>query len=414
VFTRAFILIPLFLIAVSCNPTVIEEDYNYSFKKVWWSDVIDGNQDGYARFKRLNFNINLLEQVTRKIQARIYYKLKSSSNFTFYGVTQETEVLGNNTDNNLFYSIGAPNKELNRGYYDFSIEVFEINSSRLEVKTDSSKTALLNNAFEESNNDNSFTIKYWWSGIYDRNNNNYWRYATMNIDIDNDNNLTKTVDVNIYYKKSESTAFTLFKAIDNYKVIGKTADTIKYVFGQPELKLTKGEYDFRIEVLRPDINILVALKDQDDPLLNNIRFESVDDDSYYYSIQKVWWSNPVDLDADGFTQNRMLNFDVDVDKNESRTLFAKIYMLHPDSTEYAIYDSTANFIIQGTTALDKYTVGIGSLKTELDSSRYNILISIYDALASKQKVEISTSGSSDTTLYKQKFESVKQDTTRRR
>ncbi len=129
-FTRAFILIPLFLIAVSCNPTVIEEDYNYSFKKVWWSDVIDGNQDGYAQFKRLNFNINLSEQVTRKIQARIYYKLKSSSSFTFYGVTQETEVLGNNTDNNLFYSIGAPNKELNRGYYDFSIEVFEINSSR--------------------------------------------------------------------------------------------------------------------------------------------------------------------------------------------------------------------------------------------------------------------------------------------
>ncbi len=413
-FTRAFILIPLFLIAVSCNPTVIEEDYNYSFKKVWWSDVIDGNQDGYAQFKRLNFNINLSEQVTRKIQARIYYKLKSSSSFTFYGVTQETEVLGNNTDNNLFYSIGAPNKELNRGYYDFSIEVFEINSSRLEVKTDSSKTALLNNAFEESNNDNSFTIKYWWSGIYDRNNNNYWRYATMNIDIDNDNNLTKTVDVNIYYKKSESTAFTLFKAIDNYKVIGKTADTIKYVFGQPELKLTKGEYDFRIEVLRPDINILVALKDQDDPLLNNIRFESVDDDSYYYSIQKVWWSNPVDLDADGFTQNRMLNFDVDVDKNENRTLFAKIYVLHPDSTDYAIYDSTANFIISGSTVLDRYTVGIGSLKTELDSSRYNILISIYDALASKQKVEISTSGSSDTTLYKQKFESVKQDTTRRR
>jgi len=59
-------------------------------------------------------------------------------------------------------------------------------------------------------------------------------------------------------------------------------------------------------------------------------------------------------------------------------------------------------------------VGIGSLKTELDSSRYDILISIYDALASKQNVEITTSGATDTTLYKQKFESVKQDTTRQR
>jgi len=393
---------------------VIEENYNYSFKKVWWSDVIDGNQDGYAQFKRLNFNINIAEQVTRKIQARVYYKLKSSSSFTFYGVTQETEVIGNNTDNNLFYSIGSPNKELNRGYYDFSVEIYEANSSKLAVKTDSSKTALLNNAFEESNNDNSFTIKYSWSDIYDRNNNNYWRYATMNININNDKNLTKTVDVNIYYKKAESTTFTLLKSIDNYKVIGQTADTIKYVFGQPELKLTKGEYDFRIEVLRSDINTLVALKDQDDPLLNNIKFESVDDDSYYYSIQRVWWTYPVDLDADGFTQNRILNFDVDVDKDESRTLFAKIYVLHPDSTDYALYDSTANFIIKGTTALDKYSVGIGSSKTELDSSRYDILISIYDALAAKKKVEITTSGSTDTTLYKQKFESVKQDTTRHR
>lgn len=411
---RILILILLYIIAVSCNPTVTEEIYSYSFKKVWWSDVIDGNQDGYAQFKRLNFNINIAEQVTRKIQARVYYKLKNSSSFTFYGVTQETEVIGNNTDNNLFYSIGAPNKELNRGYYDFSVEIFEANNSKLAAKTDSSKTALLNNAFEESNNDNSFTIKYSWSDIYDRNNNNYWRYATMNIDINNDKNLTKTVDVNIYYKKAESTTFTLLKSIDNYQVIGQTADTIKYVFGQPELKLTKGEYDFRIEVLRSDINTLVALKDQDDPLLNNIKFESVDDDSYYYSIQRVWWTYPVDLDADGFTQNRMLNFDVDVDKDENRTLFAKIYVLHPDSTDYALYDSTADFIIKGTTALDKYSVGIGSLKTELDSSRYDILISIYDALASKQKVEITTSGSSDTTLYKQKFESVKQDTTRQR
>ena len=413
-FTRAFILIILFIIAASCNPTVNEIDYNYSIKKVWWSDVLDGNQDSYAQFKRLNFNINLSEQVTRKIQARIYYKLKGSSSFTFYGATPETEVLGNNTDNNLFYSIGAPNKELNRGYYDFSIEVSEINNSRLEVKTDSSQTALLNNAFEESNNDNSYSIKYWWSDIFDNNNNNYWRYATMNIDIDNDNNLTKTVDVNIYYKKSDVATYTLFKSINDYKVIGQTADTIKFVFGKPELKLTKGEYDFRIEVLRSDINILVALKDQEDPLLNNIKFESEDDDSYYYSIHRVWWSNPVDLDADGYTQNRMLNFDVDVDKNEDRTLFAKIYVLHADSTDYALYDSTSNFIIHGSTELDKYTVGIGSVKTELDSSRYNILISIYDALASKQKVEISTSGSSDTTLYKQKFESVKQDTTRRR
>ncbi|MFA5804842.1 MAG: choice-of-anchor H family protein [Melioribacteraceae bacterium] len=406
---RALILILFLVAAISCD-TVEVIDYTYSIDKVWWTDKIDGNQDGYAQFKRLNFIVILKEGVTRKIQARIYYKPADASTPTLYGTTPETEVTGNETDNNLFFSIGAPNKELSRGLYDFSVEIYEANNSMLEAQTDSQHVELFNNKFEESGNDNPCHVRFWWSNSYDRNGNTYWRYSTMNINVYSDKTYNKKVDVKIFFKKSTAETFKLFQSKNDYQVKGEFVDTLKYVFGLPELKLTHDQYDFRIEIYRSDIDALVAIKNQEDPLLNDIEFESDEEDSYHYKFSKVWWSNPVDVDGDMFTQYRDLNFDVDVEENENRIVYAKLYYLHPDSTDYTFYDSTAIFTIRGISTSDKYTVGIGTTKTELDSNRYNFLISIYEILNITDKsVEASVSGDIDTLLYKQKFETLMQD-----
>jgi hypothetical protein len=353
----------------------------------------------------------LKEEVTRKIQARIYYKPADASTPTLYGTTPETEVTGNETDNTLFFSIGAPNKELSRGLYDFSVEVYEANNNLLEAQTDSQNVELFNNKFEEPANDNACYVNFWWSNNYDRNGNTYWRYSTMNINVYSDKTYNKKVDVKIFYKKSTAETFKLFQSKNDYQVKGKLVDTLKYVFGLPELKITRDQYDFRIEVFRSDIDVLVAIKDLEDPLLNDVEFESDEEDSYHYKFSKVWWSNSVDVDRDMFTQYRDLNFDVDVEENENRIVYAKLYYLHPDSTDYAFYDSTATFTIRGISTSDKYTVGIGTTKTELDSNRYNFLISIYEILNIQDRsVEASVSGDVDSLLFKQKFETFKQDT----
>ena len=404
---KIFFAITLFIITASCN-TVENVDYTYSIDKVWWSDKIDGNQDGYTQFRRLNFIVLLKEGVTRKIQANIYYKQVDASSFTFYGSTPELEVNGNDIDNNLSFVIGVPNKELRRDMYDFSIEIYEANNSRIEAQTDSQQV-LLNNKFEESENDNPCHINFWWSNNYDRNNNSYNRYSTMNINVFSNQTFNKKVDIKVFYKKSTDETYKLFQSKNDYQVKGELIDTLKYLFGLPELKLTHNLYDFRIEVYRSDIDVLVALKDQVDPLLNDIKFESDEEDSYHYRISKVWWSSPVDVDGDLFTKYRNLNFGVDVLENENRLVYAKIYYLHPDSTDYTFYDSTAVFTISGTSDLNKYSMGIGT-KTELDSNRYNFLISVYEILnVSDKSVEASVSGDIDSVLYKQKFENSAQD-----
>jgi len=402
-------IVTLFIITASCD-TVEDIDYTYTVDKAWWTDKIDGNQDGYTQFRRLNFIVLLKEEVTRKIQARIYYKPEDASAPTLYGVTSEMEVLGGDLDNKLSFAIGAPNKELSRDKYNFSIEVYEVNNSRLEAQSDSSQVDLFNNKFEESGNDNPCHVRFWWSNSYDRNGNTYWRYSTMNVNVYSNKTYNKKVDVKIFYKKSTDETYKLFQTKNDYQVKGEFVDTLKYVFGLPELKLTHNQYDFRIEVYRSDINALIAIKDQEDPSLNDVEFESDEEDSYHYKISKVWWSNSVDADRDLFTKYRDLSFDVDVEENENRIVYAKIYYLHPDSADYTFYDSTAVFTIRGISPSDKYTVGIGTTKTELDSNRYNFLISIYEILNITDKsVEASVSGDIDTLLYKQKFETLMQD-----
>jgi len=408
--TKKFLIFIIFLVITIRCDTVEVVDYSYSIDKVWWTDKIDGNLDGYSQFKRLNFIVLLKEEVTRKIQARIYYKLSDASQSTLYGTTAELEVSGGEIDNNLFFSIGAPNRELERGIYDFSIEIYESNNSRLEAQTDSLQVDLFNQKFEESENDNTCHVKFWWSGTYNRNENPYWRYSTMNINVFSNKTYYKKVDIKILYKKSGSETYKQFKFVNDYQVKGELIDTIKYVFGEPELKLTRDKYDFRIEVLRADINTLVAFKDQEDPLLNDVAFESDEEDSYHYKFSKVWWTNPIDVDNDLFTRSREINFDVDVEENENRIVYAKIYYLHPDSADYTFYDSTANFTIKGVSPSDKFTFGIGTPKIELDSNRYNFLISIYEILnILDRSVEATVSGEADSVLFKQKFETAKRD-----
>jgi hypothetical protein len=156
----------------------------------------------------------------------------------------------------------------------------------------------------------------------------------------------------------------------------------------------------------------------ENPLLNNQKFESEDDDSYYYTISSVWWSDSTDMDGDSFTSIRKLNYNIDVDKDESRTLFAKVYMrLHEanptDSSNYDIlYDSTAIFTISGASESDSYFSWIGTdTTTTLDSNRYDILITIYDAISfdTTETAAVSLSGFTEPILNDQYFETTSQD-----
>ena len=378
----------ILIAAVSCNTVEQTPDYNYSIDSVWWSDSIDANVNGYVSFKRLNFNVHLAENVSRFIEGRVYYKLEEASDFSFYAFSKKTEVAGNNADNLFYVSIGSPNAELRRGLYDFNIEIYERGKDKLEAETGSKDSlALSGNKFEESSTDNNYTLSAWWDDGYDRDGDGYWRYAKLVIDAGNDANVTRTVTAKIYYKKADSTNYILYHTIPDFTITGQTEqDTVSWY--------------------------IVKFIDQETPVLKDVKFETEDEDSYYFSIDKVWWTDSLDVDGDSYTQLRKLNFDVNVDRNQTFKIFAKIFVRHPDSTDYEKYDSTASFNITGSNTTDAYSTFIGAFPSELDSADYDFLISIYEDLPDTlQVVETAISAETVGLLKGQHFETITQDTT---
>jgi len=406
-----FLIVIVALIFVySCSATE-EEDYTYSIEEIWWSDSIDTNADGYFQFKRLNFNLQIVENVTRMIDARLYYRLQGASEYTFYAFSGEKQVVGAGSDNELNMVVGYPNDELPRGYYDFKLEVYELDNTRLETYIAAEDTSLMQHqAFEESTNDKNFSINVWWSDIMDRNQNDYWRFASLKIDVDVDADIQKTLDADIYYKLSSEADYQLYCSIPDFTIFGTDIlDTVSCIVGSPSIELDYGAYDFRIELL--ESNRLVAILDEVVDELDDIQFEPEENDSYYYSIASVWWGIKDDQDGDGAARSRSLNIDVDVDKDELRSVFAKIFIRHPDSTDYEKYDSTSSYNIFGATSADFFSTDIGSTVTELDSADYDFLITIYENLPDTlQVVEAAISAASESKLEDEKFETIAQDT----
>lgn len=396
---------------ISCNKNE-EEDYTYSISKVWWTDSIDANLDKYATSKRLNLNVRIQENVSRRINARIFFKTHDASSFTFYSFMGERDVQGGDIDNHLSIAIGNPNKELSRGLYDFKIEIYEVSADRIEAFVGPGENSLLiNQRFEESSNDKNYSIQVRWYDKRDRNANDYWQYARLNINVDIDAAMQKSVKAKLYYKSSSQSNYKLYYEFPSFIIYGQNIqDTVSYVIGSQNIELLSGTYDFRIELYESSSNIMVALADETTPELNDVKFEAEKDDEYYYAISNISWSNQVDLDADTYTQFRRLNFKVDVDKNNERTIFAKIYYRHPDSTDYSKYDSTANFKITGNLATNVKFVNIGMSAIQLDSAKYDFLISIYEPTDSDvEAFQISSGASVDTLLAKQRFELPSRD-----
>lgn len=409
--TFLFILF-LMLVFSSCKSFDEEEDYTYSINKVWWSDTIDTNNDGYVQSVQLNMDVRLKESVVRSVKARVYYKLEDASTYTFYAYSNETSIQGNDAENKISVPIGNINKELSRGKYDFKVEIFETNSPRLETETGSKDSLTLSGQkFEESAADKNYSIDAWWSDQYDRNKNDYWQYAKLKININVDADVQKTLDVKLYYRLSKDTSYQLYYQFNSFNIFGQNDDdTISCHVGYTNIELDYGEYDFRIEVYEYGSDILVAYADETLSVLNNVKFEEYDLDSYFYSISKVWWTDSIDLDGDGFTQYRKLNFKVDVDKEEQRSVFAMIYFRHPDSSDYSRCDSTSDFYIFGSHDNNNYNVEMGGIKIQLDSAAYDFLISVYETgTDSIKSAEASVSGKTDALLSKQKFETSLQD-----
>ncbi len=428
------IIIPIIVISASimlflskCKKEDKEVDYTYNFYDVRWStDISDNDGDGYVSGAILNCFINLEENVTRNVYAELYFRLEETDEIVYYSSSDEFEFVGVDSPLLITFSIGAAVSELAQGNYKFFVEVYEVGSNRLEASTEGTNLEL-SQKFERIKNDQNYSVKASWSNDEDNNSDGYSYHSSLSIDVDITDALTKSLRAEIFYKTPGELddTYTLYKTTSPFDITGAvTSDAVNVNVGREPDTIPHGEYDFKILVYEAFGFFPVATLNYDDD--NSLRksFQKKKDDNYYIKInaETIDWTAMTDGDSDEWASSRTLTVDVDMEKDTSvLDIMAKLYIKHPDSTSYSVFDSTAVFTITGHntsdavnfTVTDKYIIQYSDPSENdtiyIDSLRYNFMIEAKCVPFNINITKASISADSIAILKDVQFESVGDD-----
>jgi len=130
------------------------------------------------------------------------------------------------------------------------------------------------------------------------------------------------------------------------------------------------------------------------------RFENLIQEEY--TISDAWWTDMVDMNGDGYTSSRKLNFDVDVDDDNSYDVYAEIY--YKTLGDWCLDTTTSDFTITGSSSADAQWVVI----EELPHDEYDFEIDVYKA-EDPDNIQATRGPYDDGDLIYEKFETSDQD-----
>jgi len=389
--------------------------YHYSFYSVNWDDIVsDSDADNYVTSGILNCLVNLEENVTRKIYANVYYKLISSEEYIFYCSTNLITFDGTSSPLFIQIPIGSAQTELAYGTYDFVVEIFEDGADSPSATTATDITFKATKNFERLADDQVYSVTATWKNDIDLTGDGYVRSSVLYYDVNILNNLEKNVYAEIYIKNVDSSKWKLINTSGEFSIVGNQsndADSVQIGLQPDELR--NGQYNFKILIYEyGSFFPVAAIDNQTSNALNAKKFQTLFDDSYYYNIatNSIIWKSVRDIDGDSYLDSAVLEFDVNVDKQATRDVFAKIYVKNHDSTNYNGYDSTNLFRITYNNSSDKQQMVVKSSKIYsvhklyLDSAFYDFTISIFEKSAKGPGIQVYSTDSTETLLIKQKFE----------
>lgn len=428
-FISTFVIAMLF-VTVSCDTTEVVEEtsYTYSVSKVSWSDPIDNDKDGYATNGVLTVFVNLEEDVTRNIDVRVYFLAAGGGAYSFYTSVNDIEFKGIDSPIPVQVMVGAPNRELIYGNYDFKIEIHESGSESIKATAEKGDTEiegadqLGGQKFETLAADQIYDVKVHWENINDQNGNGYATDASLFVDVNIEQNLTKEVKVELYHKERSKSDYTLYASSPQYQInFDDSSDVYKFEIGTPPLELMMGIYDFKIIVYETGIYSPVAMLDSAsiEPMADSLRgrkFETGNDDGYFYTIDtsRIFWTDRYDFNMNDYTVSRTLNLNVDVDKEESRQIWVQVYYKETDSVNYnffnSYYEDSPWSINGGNDTNDIVSIAIGPLADttkNLNKHNYDFLVNILEA--NNTFVVTSASDAESDSLRSQTFETAHQD-----
>ena len=389
-----------------------EIDYTYTLSDLHWTDEgLDHDLDGFVTSRTLQATLNLLEQVQRDVVIRVYYRLSETSNYIFYQSLEMPGITGG-TDTPVRIPIGLSH-ELSHGTYSFLVEVYEVDNKRLEASSE-----IENTQFERLVSDQNFDLLVWWTDPDDYDHDGFPRSAFLNIDVNVTLNISKEIKAAVFYKKAgtEDDYVSYFKS-NYYTIQGESKDTLSVPTGFYPDTLGHGLYNFKIVISERNVFSPVLIYESDLSIILEERpFETDLEDGFKYTInpENMEWQFVVDVDTDGFARSKVLVLDVDIDKQESVNVFAKIFRKGPDDEDYLVLDSTDVFKVTGSTAADKVLFPVnGTYVTDsvlMPHGIYDFMLAIFEIIPNAEPdLRLATDSLNGSLLLQHKFELASED-----
>jgi len=425
------IILALLLISfISCTITELEnkepkiEDLTYSIESITEVSAVDLNSNGFSSRMQFTMNVKIAENYNRDIQTTIYYRNADSTDFKFYTYLANVSITGNNADNQVPFELSSFQKALPRGVYDFKIEIGQSNYDRIEasISPDDENTPvniasiLTGHSLEQFHTDVTYTLNVSWNNKHDRTENDAPRSAELTLDFNMNDTITAPLSANIYKKltSEDESSFVIYKTIEEFTISSDAEDdSINIDIGTTFQELQTGKYDFKVDLLDGNFGFLIQSFFNDTDSLKEKNFESLDDDTYFYSINDIFWSDSLDMNGNEWHQSRELNIDIDVDKNHERELIIEFFIKPEDSNDFKKYGNFG-FTITGKSPADVFNFEV-KLEDNITSSSQSLcdfMLNLYEknVADTARAIEATADPSTYENVFsQQKFESKDSD-----
>jgi hypothetical protein len=192
-----------------------------------------------------------------------------------------------------------------------------------------------------------------WSNLVDADFDGYRRSVRLNWDADVAENVSTSVFEKVYYKRAATNTWTLLGTTSAHTITGTSTADVWYV------SITCGShdlYDWKLELYRVgQVSPDDMRSESNDASLNDCPMEALQEDqlpagSIY--ISGTSWSDPADVDGDGYKRAVRLNWDADVAGGVSTSVFEKVYCKLAATNTWTLLATTASHPVTGASTSD--------------------------------------------------------------
>ncbi len=346
---------------------------SYSLYDCWWTESVDLDGDGYTRERKLNIDADTTLS-SASVYVKIWYRLVGASTWNLDWQTSAFTINGNSSSDAIWVRIGqAP--EYPHGTYQFKVELFTAAGVLVATRDYNADTDLQSQKFETAAQD--------------------------------------TVPPGAPSLSSPANGAT----------VGGTS--VAFSWTTPSGSPTK----YNLQVSTSSTFATTVWNGEPTSSPHTLTGFANDGTVYYwrvrawnaggwgvwsvvrnftggnpYSIWDCWWTEPVDLDGDGYTQERKLNIDADTTLS-SASVYVKVWYRLVGSSTWNLDWQTAAFTINGNSSADAIWVRIGQ-SPQYPYGTYQFKVELFTAAG----ILVATRDyNADTDLQNQKFETPAQD-----